>query len=672
MSDPNHNTRIPGIDGLRAIAVLSVIIFHVCGSVLPGGFIGVDVFFVISGYVVCGSLLRDPTTSYRQFITAFYARRILRIFPALIALLLVTALVSTLFIPNSHLTIGASKIGLSAFYGLSNIGMLLFGGGYFTVQSEYVVYTHTWSLGVEEQFYFLFPLVLYFILTRKNASGGIKTNWLAVLTVLVLGSLVYSAWETFHRHDYAYYLLPSRLWELGFGACLSLGHARGRLLPSKSGQSSILVLTGALLIGLSAFLATPKLFPFPWGVPAVVGTVLAIAGVVGPIGNDWVTAFLKSRSVVYIGRISYSAYLWHWPVVVLFRWTCGSTSPLEVILIFLVTAILSAASYHFIETPFQKRSSFFKQHKNMVVFGGLLLIVLTSAIFLVIVQSRSVLGLSVVSRNPQVWETPSITNGVLSSGNQKGPWSQKRLFVVGDSHAWAYSGILKTLLTEKGLSVYLNFVGGAHVGSLMEPMTEADHIQARKALSDLKNLSRPGDVVFLASLRVMHLCDQDKVFDLDKVIQQRDSTEAEVKRRKAVDEGLALIDELNKLGLVVIIDAPKPVLRTPPFRCSDWFNKNNPIGKQGLIIDRDLLLKHREPAMRSIREICSKYPQTQVWDPFQVLCPGPTFNAFKNGKPLFFDGDHLSNYGNETLYPSFVAELAAIWETETNKAKVSN
>src|SRR5690554_3169726 len=157
-----HYPYVPAIDGLRAIAVLAVMVYHLNTSWLPGGFAGVDVFFVISGYVVSRSLVGRTGESFGQFLAGFYSRRIRRIIPALIVCLLVTSLFTVLFIPESWLSSTIRQVGLYAFFGLSNLALVWYQDDYFSPRAEFNPFVHTWSLGVEEQFYFIFPVLMFF------------------------------------------------------------------------------------------------------------------------------------------------------------------------------------------------------------------------------------------------------------------------------------------------------------------------------------------------------------------------------------------------------------------------------------------------------------------------------------------------------------------------------
>ena len=262
--------------------------------------------------------------------------------------------------------------------------------------------------------------------------------------------------------------------------------------------------------------------------------------------------------------------------------------------------------------------------------------------------------------NPWKPHGRGITPQKLSAGEPGRAWSDKRLFVLGDSHAGAYAEMASLLRERQGVSIYLQSLGGG-VCSLIRPQQERDRAIERSALEALRQHGRPGDIVLLAGLRVLRLGDQWATFDLQEVIAQRDSEQAETDRKIAVEEGKAFIRQLEEMGLVVIIEAPKPVFASPAFRCSDWFNRMNPVGRQGFVMDRDFLPAHRAAAMRSIAEVQQAFPQVRVWDPFWVFCSGNTCSAFDGDKPLFFDGDHLKAHGNRKLYADFVRSIDAVW-----------
>ncbi|KAF1015648.1 MAG: O-acetyltransferase OatA [Stenotrophomonas maltophilia] len=213
---------VPHIDGLRAIAVLAVVVFHLDPAWLPGGFTGVDVFFVISGFVVSASVARLPALPLGASMLRFYARRLRRITPALVA----TAVASMLLIPESWLSEASDKTGLMVFFGLSNWVLGLVGNDYFAPRSEFNPYTHTWSLGVEDQFYLLFPL-LFLAWTRSARGRWISLGLFAVVSIAALLHAQALASRA-QPPAWAFYATTTRLWQLGAGVLLfQLLHLRG-------------------------------------------------------------------------------------------------------------------------------------------------------------------------------------------------------------------------------------------------------------------------------------------------------------------------------------------------------------------------------------------------------------------------------------------------------------
>lgn len=677
--------RIDAIDGLRAIAVLAIILFHVRSAWLPGGFVGVDIFFAISGYVVCKSLLAARTDGFFRYIATFYAKRLLRIYPALITALLVTVFFARAFIPESYISETSNRTGLFAIFGLSNIQLISEVDGYFGAISDYNPYVHTWSLGVEEQFYVIFPVVFYGIRRGGAVAGRLEA---LLLPTLLIASLGYSAWETYHDPRWAFYSLTSRFWELAAGAILCLSHEKGRLLPGNRAASLAAAIGGLGALGVSLLFADERSFPFPWAIAPVFGTTCCIAGVVAPAAGNPLARLLSLKPVAYIGRISYSLYLWHWPVLVMLRWTVGMESPSMVALALAATGVLGVLSYNLIERTFQRfrpvldrqlrvelngegdrrgasKTVFSAPTNAMVVAAGIATIFVSSRLYKRI-DASSRLPLSVTMRagkQPNPWRpiTDGIIDGSPPRGECEGRWRGRSLFIIGDSHAGAIAEIASRIRKEEGASIFMHTLAGSRFVSLFTPQSDADRSRESRILNDLQAHARPGDVVLLASLRVQRLCDQWALCDIDAVVRVRDSEEAERRRRQAVQEGRDTIRRLRELGLVVVIQAPTPVFLAPPFRCSDWFNRMNPIGRRGFRIAKRFLLEHRSATMRSIREVQRAFPDVKVWDPFPILCPDDECSAFEGAKPLFFDGDHLSSYGNVKLYPDFHRFLEAIW-----------
>lgn len=660
---------LPGIDGLRAIAVLSVILFHLDSAILPGGFSGVDIFFVISGYVVSGSLSREKQSNFFRFAVNFYARRFVRIYPALIFCLIVISILQTLLVPSSWLSTTSNKTAMFAFFGISNFALVWFNDGYFSPRVEFNAFTHTWSLAVEEQFYLLFPIVFFVWMKwrqRKDAAG-VFANWL--LAGLLVGSLLYSWIETPAYPDRAYYLLPSRLWELACGAMLFKLHAQNKLLTRSENTASACIAVGLLLVGAGFAFADPKSFPFPWAVLPVSGALFAITGTVSTTGKPSSKAaigqILDNRLMVYVGKISYSLYLWHWPVFVMFRWTVGLEQPLAVAAAIALTALLGIFSYHAIERPIRQSRFVFSKTDGYVVSRSLILIALCAAFTAGVFKQQSHLSLSITKDEtnwyPEPW--PAAHGSRLSAS---GTLNGRKIFALGDSHAMAYRTLLRQLTDEQGVVVRLHTKAGCSVINLLSASTPECALFIQQSIAEIEKQAAPGDIVFLASLRMNRLSDQWKTFDEAAVMKKQLQPESFAQRSIALREADELITRLEKASLTVLIDAPKPVFKSPPFRCSDWFNSVNPVCTGGFTMRRSDLLEQRRFVMESLQTLQHAHPRLLVWDPFPSLCPSAHCSAFDGKTPLFFDGDHLSAHGNRVLYPAFLSVLLSAWRSNSS------
>lgn len=655
-----HGRYIPGIDGLRAIAVLSVILFHLDASLLPGGFTGVDVFFVISGYVISRSLAKSKTPSFRVFVLDFYKRRVLRIMPALVICLILTSIFATLFIPHGFWLSDQNQwTGLLAFLGISNFYLVSHADGYFSARTTFNPYVHTWSLAVEEQFYVFFPLIFYLWLRLRERGSQYHRAAFAVLPIIAFISLIIAASETQIAHERAFYLLPSRFWELASGALLYQFHLYRPDYFNKA--SRWMTLAGLGILGIGFAFANEASFPFPWALVPVLGSMLLLAGVSTTQSvNSLVVHLLASRVMSYIGRISYSLYLWHWPVFVLFRWTLGLATSTTWLLALIVTFALAVMSYQFIEVGFRDNRILSVQPSWKIVGSGVISAFIASFLVAVMFYFARPLGLSLsVTNDSFLWNPYDVSYQPEAKATKQ---TDRSLFVIGDSHAGAYTLMAKMAADRLGANYYIRSFSGCPIAKLIS--ADGGNLVCRdyesKTLEWLDQRAKPGDIVFLASLRSQRLGDQWGTFDLNKVLSDTFSKKQAEVNQEALAEGEQFVKQLKAKGLNVLIDAPKPIFKSPPFRCSDWFNKNNPVCAAGFEINRDFLLRFREPTMASLRTLNNRLG-VYIWDPFPLLCPQTVCSAFDGSKPKFSDGDHLSSYGNRLLVDSFTERLITIW-----------
>lgn len=676
-----HGSYYPYIDGLRAFAVLSVVIYHLHAAWLPGGFVGVDVFFVISGFIVSASIANYRSSSFLQFFAFFYARRIKRIFPALIVCLLFTAYVSALFIPSSWLSAVNQQTGLYAFLGLSNFILASTGRDYFAPTTEFNPYTHTWSLAVEEQFYLVFPILYLAWL------GGTRTRWRssALFGIGLVASIAYSAWQSQASPTQAFFLSPGRFWELASGVLLYQFISRKPVQVTR--QSPVqwwragLAVVSLLALLIAFWVSRPERFPMPGALMAVLGTLGLIYSLHHHPELRVMHRLIGSAPMVSIGRISYSLYLWHWPVFVLFRWTYGLDAPAQWLSAVIIAFALAWLSYRFVETPVRQSGAMRKVPQGGIIVGGLAVIGLSCWLAYGIDNSASRISLSQVAKHSDVWYPDGypldanhpgcvagpdfhlVGGGVMLGYNPRGcldarPLNDSSIFVIGDSHALAYSSLFKQYAIRHATQINAYNNGGCPFISL-QPDRDMDNSDCRRntdaALADLRTRIHAGDVLFLPSLRLSRFADQWAYFGEDAARSKMFGAQADAGRKRAEDYAVAVLKEFTDKGVRVVFEAPKPLFKAPPFRCADWFDKRNPICAPGFDMPRGEMEAFRAPVLESYANIASRLPNVEVWDPFPTLCPGGTCSAFDGDKPLFLDGDHLSGHGNMVLLPGFTA-----------------
>ena len=664
-----RNSYIPAIDGLRAIAVLAVLVYHLNARFLPGGFVGVDIFFVISGYVVTRSLAGRTGEGFGSFLAGFYARRIRRIIPALTVCLLVTVLFTVLFVPQAWLSQTMSQVALSAFFGVSNFALVFYQDGYFSPRSEFNPFVHTWSLAVEEQFYFVFPVLIYFWFKAINNQGADKHKssvwpWPTLLMpLLALLSLAFAAYAAKAHPDWGFYMLPARFWELAVGVMLFQWQQKGWMPALSDRLSAVVAASGLGLIALSVFTADANAFPYPWALAPVSGTFLLLWAVTGSAhgATPLLARLLSTRVMVYVGLISYSLYLWHWPVFTLMRWTTGLQTTLTMAVAVLLSLVMASASYTFIEKP-TRHWHWLAASRAKAISAGLLLMggawAMSAGMFL----NRDAVSLSVTA-NERLWYPYAHREPQVDDVNDQA-LAGRQIFVIGNSHTGAYATMLHLLEQRQGIKAHLMQVGQCAVGNLSYPINAFEGCQALVAdrLKAIEAMAKPGDIVMFASLRASRLSDQWYRNDPQAVLQKATSQEGLDAVAAAEAEIVPILQSLQAQGIKVLIDAPKPVLRGPPYRCSDWFNQHNPICEGGFDVPRDYLEQSRQPVMDAMQRLAGDFPNVYLWDPLPILCPHDVCTAFdKAGLPLFFDGDHLSGHGNRVLYPSFENRVLSLY-----------
>ena len=350
----------PDIDGLRAVAVISVILFHLNSSWLPGGFLGVDIFFVISGYLIGGILFRELSTNTFS-LKNFYLRRMRRILPAFFAVVIFVLVVGgQLMVPGSDDWNPTRRSALWSVFFSGNIFSAQ-NTDYFAPAVEVQPLNHLWSLGVEEQFYFLYPLILLVIMfvVRSASKQGEKLSTPVIWVLVLLAVLSFSgAFFPISYHDtelVAYYLPHLRFGELLIGAILAVAVSNVTKEISSS-RANVVGSLGLLVLVVCLTISFPNKSPWFPGFAAAIPCIASAAVIYAGLGTNWVKTLLSNRAVVFVGKISYSLYLWHWPLLAFAHYLLGKElTPQVLAVVALLTVLFSIASYYFIEQPLRHR-----------------------------------------------------------------------------------------------------------------------------------------------------------------------------------------------------------------------------------------------------------------------------------------------------------------------------
>jgi peptidoglycan/LPS O-acetylase OafA/YrhL len=438
----------PDIDGLRALAIMGVLIFHLNGNLLSGGFVGVDVFFVISGFLISSIIDRDLNMGNFS-IARFYDRRIRRIVPALFAVICTVVLASWFILLPDNL----SSMGKSVRYAAAAISNILFfkeSGNYFNDSVNFMSepLLHTWSLGVEEQFYLVFPLLLWVIYSKVKTTR----NRLIPLFVLFAASLIASSWVVSVDPMKAFFLLPYRAWELLLGVLIALGN-----LPNlrERWNNCIGTIGMGMIVGSMVLFNHQTQFPGPSALIPSVGAGLLLW--TGRQRSAWTCRLLSIKPCVCLGLISYSVYLWHWPLIVLTKYLTPFNWTIQIYVI-AASLVLGYLSWRFVECPFRnpQLGSRTKVFVGWAISSSILLIlsflIVRSAGFIDRFPSE-VKHYLAFKKNARHWANCATNLSKPENSKVFGNIGVTPTFALwGDSHAIAIFPGVEAVAKERGLS----------------------------------------------------------------------------------------------------------------------------------------------------------------------------------------------------------------------------
>lgn len=668
------------IDGLRGLAVLAVIVNHFNESLLHSGFFGVDIFFVISGFVVSASVASrlQKGESFRQFVSEFYWRRALRLLPALFFFCAVVAVALCLFspVPGKGLV-----TGLASLFGLSNFYIYGQSMDYWSQQSGLNPFLHTWSLGVEFQFYLIFPVLAWFLFRPVSGSGSgalARRALLVIFGAFSFASLLGFVYLYPVNHSAAYYLTPMRLWQLSAGLGAYLLFAKwGHWLPRMPWLSWLLPIVFAALMACCFLPRSQAVF----GSLMVVGLMVVL--LIGGHRSSLLRHLLSLEALVYVGVISYSLYLWHWGILALGRWALPP-EPWAVVLQLALIIAASLISFYWVEKPLRgllSRKDISVGVSRLCVGMGLVGMV---GLFLALgrlvkadlfafgsrISPWAFPGANVIKAfdvKPQavdcfvsqpVFDSQCV---LLPRGEQD---SARSIYLLGDSHANNHLGSLveaSLRLNQKSGGLKIAQVANeswiaCNAKTSMHPGESCDNLLVRQRLTKnkLREQLQSGDLLIFSYARDRVMLGSDAGLPRRPDWQQLD-----VLKQSLV--ALAQLAETKGALLVLVEDIPKI--------CADDQALLFGVIKRGQAAacqeEAEVSMLDRQPLSDMYRSIAERYANVKIVDFHDRLCPGEMCSALietDEGRQLLF-GDlspHFTNQSQAFLVSDWLEAIHAM------------
>jgi len=623
------------IDGLRAVAVLAVIFYHAGVPGFSGGFVGVDIFFVISGFLITSIILKEVNEG-KFSIARFYERRIRRIFPALYPVILASFIGAWYLFHVVPFKQFAESVATTALF-CSNILFWLKSGDYFGASSAEMPLLHTWSLAVEEQFYIVFPLFLVAI------NQFLKRKYFPWILAMAIISFAVSVYGMQVNKSATFYMAPTRAWELLAGSIIALN-----IIPSIKNdvlRNTIAVL-GIILIGYSVFFFT-EATPFP-GTAAllpVLGTGFLLFSGQGSLSG--VGKVLSFRPLVFTGLISYSLYLWHWPLLVFSKYyLMRALTPTETVGIITLTFIVSISSWKFIEQPFRGKTPIFANRHSLFVVSGLVISIAFIAGFIVFLQQ------GVPARfadNPMIyavesdplWQRERVAKYVLIGKNDRAIRLGKEqgtpsYLLWGDSHAQSLSPGLSSVASKYGRAgLIIERDGIAALRLSTKKMTSYSESDFNDVLSFISAHQELKLIIIAARWLKYKDCDE---FEL--------SLSSTVNKLLSMDREVVLVADVPEMKH----DIPHAMFMA--YRTHRELQNLLPASLHELLPTRSDYLTDNNRAIAVFRKL-SQNPRVRVVYPDAMLIDKDRYSVLKDGQLFYMDSHHLTSAGSNFVSPVF-------------------
>jgi len=645
--EPAHPAYRPDIDGIRAIAIGSVMLFHAGIPGMSGGFAGVDVFFVISGFLIASQILREIDAGTFSM-TGFWTRRTRRIVPAMATMMAATLAAGwfAMFASN-YADLGRAAVA-QALFG-SNFYFWI-KAGYFAGPSELKPLLHTWSLAVEEQYYLVIPFLLWLTARRGRFVAGVAIG------ALLAASLVWSVMTTRGDADFAFYLLPSRGWELLAGCGLAL--LPPRVAGHQCARGGVAQVAGAA--GLSMVVLSFVAFDAftPWPAPAAVlpcaGTLLLLWS--GGRASTMTRRLLGARPMVAIGLLSYSLYLWHWPVLAFARYLAiEPLGPWEAAAAMAASVPVAYASYRLVETPCRRGAAFGTPARALGISGAMMVAVLAGGAIVMATDGRAgrarerAEGFESARTAEKlrqelcapITSIPVPPAGFCRLGDVS--TAQPKLLLVGDSFSGMYLGSLARgsaatgrevwFCRDRVVDVHPAVVDAVRAGPVTDVVLAYSWRRAMRG--GIPEIGARGDGAA-------------RTYDASILLQDRAG--------RFTADVLALVRELRSLGARVhVVDAPPDFAVPVPLKLAMIVRR----GGDPSTLRADLAEHRRSLApVHAVFDELERAGDVTLVRPTEALCgPDGTCPAWREGHALYSDDSHLSEEGAALVDPLFLPAL---------------
>jgi len=626
------------IDGLRAIAVLAVIASHLPEKFLPSGFLGVDVFFAISGFVVTASLLNQRRTQLSHLYVGFLARRIKRLMPALTLCVAVTSFVVLATDPFPRHSI---QTGLAALFGFGNIVLFFFELDYFSPSSIFNAFTHTWSLGVEEQFYVVFPMFAWLFYFRLQSN-----SFRPLAGAMILGGMVSVVLFAVLYEDHqaaAFFLMPARIWELGIGALVFLASRRTQ---SARLQELLRRFSPFALVALIVCFFAPENYAVPATLAAVALTGLLLA----TDDKSPAARVLTLPPVTYVGRISYSLYLWHWPIIALGPIVLATSWRSSAVYV-VAAAVAAIISFHLIEKPLRYRTWTTRRIRDIglglasnLVLGAIVLFAMGTmnetsesvtaelhppSYLPIIPSGKSHMMTCALDGGSRTFQPDTISNCTVPP---KPGSAMPTIWAMGDSHSGHMQGMLYELHERLGVGVHLIETPGWAFP--FEPAKE--FAPRQEVFSRISRKFKPGDIVLLSRLYI-----------------SRTLPHTAIEVRPWLYNVSLLAEDLAKKGMNIVVTGPPPIFPYKDIReCS--LSERESCG-----LKRAAFAPLVNQVMELLNNLEASKSNVAIFNIFDSVCPTDEEYCYPdNGSSfLYRDKDHFNSLGSILLAEPFVDML---------------